>query len=58
MHSLAAVCAVLGLTAAWKSHTLKVSGNNDPKQQLAGSTAVLQLLCWDVTWCVCVCMCE
>jgi 4-hydroxybenzoate polyprenyltransferase len=25
MHSLAAVCAVLGLLAAWKSHTLKVS---------------------------------
>lgn len=24
-HSLAAVCAVLGLTAAWRSHTLKAS---------------------------------
>jgi hypothetical protein len=36
MHSLAAVCAMLGLTAAWKSHTLKVSVNYAAHQQLTG----------------------
>lgn len=30
-HSLAAVCAVLGLTAAWRSHTLKASARGAPQ---------------------------